>query len=95
KNNCISFFLRWQQLVLLAQHPSLNSDVILYDLQLHLSVEEGLKLSDYFPTCFSHFQVPYPGKRQHHTCPCLPHLVCRRFTDSKYRCTDDFKNMDY
>uniref|UniRef100_A0A7N8YPL9 Prokineticin 1 n=1 Tax=Mastacembelus armatus TaxID=205130 RepID=A0A7N8YPL9_9TELE len=29
--------------------------------------------------------VPYPGKRQHHTCPCLPHLVCSRYADSKYR----------
>lgn len=39
-------------------------------------------------------QVPYLGKRQHHTCPCLPHLMCTRYADSKYRCTDDFKNMD-
>uniref|UniRef100_A0A672JCG5 Prokineticin domain-containing protein n=1 Tax=Salarias fasciatus TaxID=181472 RepID=A0A672JCG5_SALFA len=44
---------------------------------------------------FSHSQVPYLGKRQHHTCPCLPHLVCTRYADSKYRCTDDFKNLDF
>lgn len=39
-------------------------------------------------------EVPYPGKRQHHTCPCLPHLMCTRYAGSKYRCTDDFKNAD-
>uniref|UniRef100_A0A8C6PU53 Prokineticin 1 n=1 Tax=Nothobranchius furzeri TaxID=105023 RepID=A0A8C6PU53_NOTFU len=27
--------------------------------------------------------VPYAGKRLHHTCPCLPHLVCTRFADNK------------
>ncbi|KAL2104046.1 hypothetical protein ACEWY4_000914 [Coilia grayii] len=43
---------------------------------------------------YSH-KVPYPGKRLHHTCPCLPHLVCTKFTDSRYRCTSDFKNMDF
>ncbi|CAL8259199.1 unnamed protein product [Gadus morhua 'NCC'] len=43
---------------------------------------------------FSH-KVPYVGKRQHHTCPCLPHLVCTSYTDTRYRCTYDFKNMDF
>ncbi|XP_048854516.1 prokineticin-1 [Brienomyrus brachyistius] len=43
---------------------------------------------------FSH-KVPFIGKRQHHTCPCLPHLVCGRYTESKYRCTNDFKNGDF
>uniref|UniRef100_A0AAZ3NM95 Prokineticin domain-containing protein n=1 Tax=Oncorhynchus tshawytscha TaxID=74940 RepID=A0AAZ3NM95_ONCTS len=43
---------------------------------------------------FSH-KVPYPGKRQHHTCPCLPHLVCTSYTRSTYRCTKDFKNLDF
>ncbi|KAM9430716.1 prokineticin-1 [Salvelinus alpinus] len=43
---------------------------------------------------FSH-KVPYPGKRQHHTCPCLPHLVCTSYTGSTYRCTKDFKNLDF
>ncbi|XP_035501244.1 prokineticin-1 [Scophthalmus maximus] len=59
---------------------------------LRMCVPRGVEGDECHP--FSH-KVPYPGKRQHHTCPCLPHLVCRRFTDSKYRCTDDFKNMDY
>ncbi|KAM4795145.1 prokineticin-1 [Rhinophrynus dorsalis] len=43
---------------------------------------------------FSH-KVPFFGKRLHHTCPCLPSLVCSRFLDSKYRCSIDFKNMDF
>ncbi|XP_056279682.1 prokineticin-1 [Pseudoliparis swirei] len=43
----------------------------------------------------SHFQVPYAGKRQHHTCPCLPHLMCTRYSESRYRCTDDFKSLDF
>ncbi|XP_061665304.1 prokineticin-1 [Syngnathoides biaculeatus] len=40
-------------------------------------------------------KVPFFGKRQHHTCPCLPHLLCARYAGSKYRCTDDYKNIDF
>lgn len=40
-------------------------------------------------------QVPFPGKRQHHTCPCVPDLVCTRYADSRYRCTKDYKNIDF
>ncbi|XP_028654965.1 prokineticin-1 [Erpetoichthys calabaricus] len=43
---------------------------------------------------FSH-KVPFFGKRQHHTCPCLPHLICTRYLDSKYRCSNNFKNIDF
>uniref|UniRef100_A0A8B9DEU9 Prokineticin 1 n=1 Tax=Anser cygnoides TaxID=8845 RepID=A0A8B9DEU9_ANSCY len=30
--------------------------------------------------------VPFLGKRQHHTCPCLPNFICSRFLDGRYRC---------
>uniref|UniRef100_A0A8B9GFL6 Prokineticin-1 n=1 Tax=Amazona collaria TaxID=241587 RepID=A0A8B9GFL6_9PSIT len=43
---------------------------------------------------FSH-KVPFFGKRQHHTCPCLPNLICSRFLDSRYRCSINFKNIDF
>uniref|UniRef100_A0AAV2LYC0 Prokineticin domain-containing protein n=1 Tax=Knipowitschia caucasica TaxID=637954 RepID=A0AAV2LYC0_KNICA len=43
---------------------------------------------------FSH-KMPYHGKRLHHTCPCLPHLVCTRYGDNRYKCTEDFKNLDF
>uniref|UniRef100_A0A8C5LZK4 Prokineticin-1 n=1 Tax=Leptobrachium leishanense TaxID=445787 RepID=A0A8C5LZK4_9ANUR len=43
---------------------------------------------------FSH-KVPFYGKRLHHSCPCMPSLVCARFLDGKYRCSIDFKNMDF
>ncbi|XP_010116033.1 PREDICTED: prokineticin-1-like [Chlamydotis macqueenii] len=43
---------------------------------------------------FSH-KVPFFGKRQHHTCPCLPNFICSRFLDGRYRCSIDFKNMDF
>ncbi|XP_062396160.1 prokineticin-1 [Sardina pilchardus] len=43
---------------------------------------------------YSH-KVPFAGKRLHHTCPCHPHLACTRYTDTRYRCTSDFKNMDF
>ncbi|XP_009333032.1 PREDICTED: prokineticin-1 [Pygoscelis adeliae] len=40
-------------------------------------------------------QVPFFGKRQHHTCPCLPNFICSRFLDGRYRCSVDFKNFDF
>nr|XP_020856844.1 prokineticin-1 isoform X2 [Phascolarctos cinereus] len=40
-------------------------------------------------------KVPFFGKRQHHTCPCLPNLLCSRFMDGRYRCSMDFKNIDF
>ncbi|KAG8589205.1 hypothetical protein GDO81_006305 [Engystomops pustulosus] len=43
---------------------------------------------------FSH-KVPFHGKRLHHTCPCIPSLVCSKFLNGKYRCSIDFKNMDF
>ncbi|NXJ96818.1 PROK1 protein, partial [Corythaixoides concolor] len=43
---------------------------------------------------FSH-KVPFFGKRQHHTCPCLPNFICSRFLDGRYRCSVDFKNIDF
>uniref|UniRef100_A0A8B9R2C7 Prokineticin 1 n=1 Tax=Anas platyrhynchos TaxID=8839 RepID=A0A8B9R2C7_ANAPL len=43
---------------------------------------------------FSH-KVPFLGKRQHHTCPCLPNFICSRFLDGRYRCSLDFKNIDF
>ncbi|XP_039768407.1 prokineticin-1 isoform X2 [Ornithorhynchus anatinus] len=39
--------------------------------------------------------VPFFGKRQHHTCPCLPNLLCSKFLDGRYRCSVDFKNIDF
>ncbi|XP_009869785.1 PREDICTED: prokineticin-1 [Apaloderma vittatum] len=39
--------------------------------------------------------VPFFGKRQHHTCPCLPNFICSRFLDGRYRCSSDFKNVDF
>nr|XP_021153949.1 prokineticin-1 [Columba livia] len=39
--------------------------------------------------------VPFFGKRQHHTCPCLPNFICSRFLDGRYRCSLDFKNIDF
>uniref|UniRef100_A0A663LLJ0 Prokineticin 1 n=1 Tax=Athene cunicularia TaxID=194338 RepID=A0A663LLJ0_ATHCN len=39
--------------------------------------------------------VPFFGKRQHHTCPCLPNLICSRFLDGRYRCSINFKNIDF
>ncbi|XP_054465950.1 prokineticin-1 [Anoplopoma fimbria] len=59
---------------------------------LRMCVPRGVEGDECHP--FSH-KVPYPGKRQHHTCPCLPHLICTRYSESKYRCTDDFKSLDF
>uniref|UniRef100_A0A8D0H2B9 Prokineticin-1 n=1 Tax=Sphenodon punctatus TaxID=8508 RepID=A0A8D0H2B9_SPHPU len=43
---------------------------------------------------FSH-KVPFFGKRQHHTCPCLPNFICSKFIDGRYRCSIDFKSIDF
>ncbi|NXH12868.1 PROK1 protein, partial [Bucco capensis] len=43
---------------------------------------------------FSH-KVPFSGKRQHHSCPCLPHLLCSRFPDGRHRCSLLFKDIDF
>ncbi|MEE6492132.1 hypothetical protein FKM82_016481 [Ascaphus truei] len=43
---------------------------------------------------YSH-KVPFLGKRLHHTCPCFPSLICSKFPNGKYRCSMDFKNMDF
>ncbi|KAL2299966.1 hypothetical protein Nmel_012822, partial [Mimus melanotis] len=31
-------------------------------------------------------QVPFSGRRMHHTCPCLPGLACLRTAHSRFRC---------
>ncbi|XP_036386133.1 toxin MIT1-like [Megalops cyprinoides] len=59
---------------------------------LHMCTPLGTEGDECHP--FSH-KVPFVGMRQHHTCPCLPHLVCTRDINSRYRCTDDFKNMEF
>ncbi|NWV93731.1 PROK1 protein, partial [Machaerirhynchus nigripectus] len=39
--------------------------------------------------------VPFLGKCQHHSCPCLPNLLRSRVLDSRYRCSVDFKNIHF
>uniref|UniRef100_A0A8C2Z767 Prokineticin 1 n=1 Tax=Cyclopterus lumpus TaxID=8103 RepID=A0A8C2Z767_CYCLU len=45
---------------------------------LRMCVPRGVEGDECHP--FSH-KVPYAGKRQHHTCPCLPHLMCTRYSE--------------
>ncbi|XP_012887340.1 PREDICTED: prokineticin-1 [Dipodomys ordii] len=40
-------------------------------------------------------KLPFFRKRQHHTCPCLPSLLCLKFSDGKYRCSMDLKNINF
>lgn len=39
-------------------------------------------------------QVPFSGRRMHHTCPCLPGLSCLRTRHSRFRCLPDFRKED-
>uniref|UniRef100_A0A8D0U3W1 Prokineticin domain-containing protein n=1 Tax=Sus scrofa TaxID=9823 RepID=A0A8D0U3W1_PIG len=39
--------------------------------------------------------VPFSRKRQHHTCPCLPNLLCSRALGGRYRCSADLKNINF
>ncbi|KAG1933104.1 prokineticin-1 [Pimephales promelas] len=59
---------------------------------LRMCTPQGLEGDECHP--YSH-KFPFPGKRQHHTCPCLPHLVCISYSDNRYRCSSDFKNIDF
>ncbi|XP_022353263.1 prokineticin-1 [Enhydra lutris kenyoni] len=43
----------------------------------------------------SSHKVPFFRKRQHHTCPCLPNLLCSRCPDGRYRCSMDLKNISF
>ncbi|XP_058993519.1 prokineticin-1 [Mustela lutreola] len=43
----------------------------------------------------SSHKVPFFRKRQHHTCPCLPNLLCSRCPDGRYRCSTDLKNISF
>ncbi|XP_075039560.1 prokineticin-2 [Mixophyes fleayi] len=39
-------------------------------------------------------KTPFFGKRMHHTCPCLPNLVCTKLDDSRYKCLPYVKSDD-
>ncbi|EHB07240.1 Prokineticin-1 [Heterocephalus glaber] len=43
----------------------------------------------------SSHKVPSFRKRQHHSCPCSPNLLCSRFLDGRYRCSMDLKNINF
>ena len=57
--------------------------------EAHLPYAEGVILFLLF------LQVPFFRKRQHHTCPCLPNLLCSRCPDGRYRCSTDLKNINF
>ncbi|XP_045673265.1 prokineticin-1 [Phyllostomus hastatus] len=40
-------------------------------------------------------KIPFFRKRQHHTCPCLPNLLCSRYLGGRYRCSADLKNINF
>lgn len=40
-------------------------------------------------------QVPFFGKRLHHTCPCLPNLACITVEEGRSKCLSPFKYPDY
>uniref|UniRef100_A0A9L0J4V6 Prokineticin-1 n=2 Tax=Equus asinus TaxID=9793 RepID=A0A9L0J4V6_EQUAS len=40
-------------------------------------------------------KIPFFRKRQHHTCPCLPNLLCARGPDGRYRCSTDLKGINF
>uniref|UniRef100_A0A8C9CCA7 Prokineticin 1 n=1 Tax=Phocoena sinus TaxID=42100 RepID=A0A8C9CCA7_PHOSS len=39
-------------------------------------------------------KVPFFRRHQHHTCPCLPSLLCSRGQDGRYHCSTDLKNIN-
>lgn len=40
-------------------------------------------------------QVPFYGKRLHHTCPCLPNLSCITVEEGGSKCLSPYKYPDY
>uniref|UniRef100_A0A8C3U5Z2 Prokineticin 2 n=1 Tax=Catharus ustulatus TaxID=91951 RepID=A0A8C3U5Z2_CATUS len=45
-------------------------------------------------SCHKHKNVPFPGRRMHHTCPCLPGLGCLRSPHGRFRCLPAFRKED-
>lgn len=43
----------------------------------------------------SYLQVPFSGRRLHHTCPCLPNLACITTEEGNSRCASPSKFQDY
>uniref|UniRef100_A0A8C7FBE5 Prokineticin domain-containing protein n=1 Tax=Oncorhynchus kisutch TaxID=8019 RepID=A0A8C7FBE5_ONCKI len=41
------------------------------------------------------FQVPFFGKRLHHTCPCLPNLACITTSEGKSKCLSLYMYQEY
>uniref|UniRef100_A0A672HRZ0 Prokineticin 2 n=1 Tax=Salarias fasciatus TaxID=181472 RepID=A0A672HRZ0_SALFA len=39
--------------------------------------------------------VPFFGKRLHHSCPCLPNLLCITVEEGKSKCLSPYKYPDY
>lgn len=50
------------------------------------------RLSHLIPLCS---QVPFFGKRLHHTCPCLPNLSCVTIEEGRSKCLSTYKYPDY
>ncbi|XP_055979646.1 prokineticin-1 [Sorex fumeus] len=40
-------------------------------------------------------KVPFFRKRQYHSCPCLPSLLCARCLDGRYRCSMDLESINF
>uniref|UniRef100_A0A3B4F2Z2 Prokineticin 2 n=1 Tax=Pundamilia nyererei TaxID=303518 RepID=A0A3B4F2Z2_9CICH len=40
-------------------------------------------------------EVPFFGKRLHHTCPCLPNLSCITIMEGKSKCLSPYKYPDF
>uniref|UniRef100_A0A8C9YAK7 Prokineticin 2 n=1 Tax=Sander lucioperca TaxID=283035 RepID=A0A8C9YAK7_SANLU len=66
--------------------------VSLWIRSLRMCTPTGQKGDNCHP--MSH-KVPFNGKRLHHTCPCLPNLLCITTEEGRSKCLPPYSYSDY
>ncbi|XP_007897618.1 prokineticin-1 [Callorhinchus milii] len=66
--------------------------VSLWLRRLRMCTPQGREGDECHP--YSH-KVPFSGKRQHHTCPCFPDLICSKIPNGRFQCSVNYKTIDF
>ncbi|KAM8914766.1 prokineticin-2 [Spinachia spinachia] len=66
--------------------------VSLWMRSLRMCTAAGQEGDDCHPLSY---KIPFNGKRLHHTCPCLPNLMCITIEEGRNKCLSPYKYPDY
>ncbi|XP_040060016.1 prokineticin-2 [Gasterosteus aculeatus] len=66
--------------------------VSLWMRSLRMCAPAGQEGDDCHPLSY---KIPFNGKRLHHTCPCLPNLMCITLEEGRNKCLSPLKYPDY